>query len=141
MAKDPDKAASKELKVAKGTTFKICSCIDPETGKNISKTCPKLRRPHGDGRQRWSTTHGTWAYQLELPAHADGKRRSPLRRSGFATLEDAEAELDHARGLLALDNDPAVRRQITKLMLSVLKDTKTCPTPKRCGARSAPAKT
>ncbi|MFG1711322.1 tyrosine recombinase XerC [Nonomuraea sp. M3C6] len=62
-----------------------------------------------------------------MPAHADGKRRTPLRRSGFTTLEDAEAELDHARGLLALDTDPAVRRQITKLMLSVLKDTKSLP--------------
>ncbi|MEV0386866.1 tyrosine-type recombinase/integrase [Nonomuraea sp. NPDC050643] len=126
MAQDPNTRAGNELKVAKGTTFKICTCIDPETGKNISKSCPKLRRTHAGGG-RWSTTHGTWGYQLELPAHADGKRRNPLRRSGFATLEEAEAELDHARGLLALDNEPAVRRQITKLMLSVLKDTKHLP--------------
>ncbi|MEV6986768.1 tyrosine-type recombinase/integrase [Sphaerisporangium sp. NPDC051017] len=119
---------SKELStVAKGTTFKTCACKEPATGKRLGKTCPRLRRPHGDGGQRWSTTHGSWGYQLELPAHADGKRRSPLRRSGFATLEDAEAELDHARGLLALDNDPAVRRQIIKLMLSVLKDIKRLP--------------
>ncbi|SEH02425.1 Site-specific recombinase XerD [Nonomuraea solani] len=128
MAKDPNTTAGRELNVAKGTTFKICSCIDPVTGKNISKSCPKLRRTHGDGGGgRWSSTHGTWGYQLELPANADGKRRNPLRRSGFATLEDAEAELDHARGLLALDADPAVRRQITKLMLSVFKDTKRLP--------------
>ncbi|WP_177227727.1 tyrosine-type recombinase/integrase [Nonomuraea pusilla] len=127
MAKDPQRTAAKAPRVAKGTTFKICSCIDPVTGKNISKTCPKLRRTHGDGGTRWSTTHGTWGYQLELPAQADGRRRNPLRRSGFTTLEDAEAELDHARGLLALDNEPAVRRQITKLMLSVLKDTKRLP--------------
>lgn len=127
MAKDPERTAAKEPKVAKGTTFKICTCIDPETGKNISKTCPNLRRTPGDGGGRWSTTHGTWGYQLELPTHADGRRRTPLRRSGFATLEDAEAELDHARGLLALDDEPAIRRQITKLMLSVLKDTKRLP--------------
>ncbi|MGW4801323.1 site-specific integrase [Nonomuraea sp. NPDC004297] len=127
MAKHPNTTMGREPSVAKGTTFKICSCIDPLTGKNLSKTCPKLRRPHGDGGGRWSSSHGRWGYQLELPAHADGKRRNPLRRSGFATLEQAEAELDHARGLLALDNDPAVRRQITKLMLSVLKDTKTLP--------------
>ncbi|TDD21624.1 hypothetical protein [Nonomuraea diastatica] len=42
-------------------------------------------------------------------------------------MEDAEAELDHARGLLALDDDARVRRQITELMLSVLKDTKRLP--------------
>ncbi|MFF0861423.1 hypothetical protein ACFYUV_06700 [Nonomuraea sp. NPDC003560] len=119
--------AGREAKVAKGTTFKICACVDPETGKNISKTCPKLRTGHASGGRRWSSTHGTWAYQLELPAHADGRRRTPLRRRGFATLEEAEAELDHARGLLALDPDPAVRRQITALMLSMLKDTKSLP--------------
>ncbi|MFD9950749.1 hypothetical protein ACFWYW_27340 [Nonomuraea sp. NPDC059023] len=42
-------------------------------------------------------------------------------------MEDAEAELDHARGLLALDPDPAVRRQITALMLSVTKATQQLP--------------
>ncbi|GAA1771838.1 hypothetical protein GCM10009734_95720 [Nonomuraea bangladeshensis] len=83
--------AGREAKVAKGTTFKICACVDPETGKNISKTCPKLRTGHASGGRRWSSTHGTWAYQLELPAHADGRRRTPLRRRGFATLEEAEA--------------------------------------------------
>ncbi|MFI9552680.1 tyrosine recombinase XerC [Nonomuraea endophytica] len=119
--------AGKEPTVAKGTTYKICACIDPDTGKNIGKTCPKLRTTHANGGKRWSSTHGTWAYQLELPAHADGKRRTPLRRRGFLTLEDAEAELDHARGLLALDPDPAVRRQITELMLSVLKATMQLP--------------
>lgn len=130
MANNPSttaKAAGREPTVAKGTTHKICACIDPETGKNIGKTCPKLRVSHADGGKRWSSTHGTWAYQLELPAHADGRRRTPLRRRGFAMLEEAEAELDHARGLLALDPDPAVRRQITELMLSVIKDTAQLP--------------
>ncbi|MGW5688491.1 tyrosine-type recombinase/integrase [Nonomuraea sp. NPDC003754] len=127
MAKAPETTAAKEPNVAKGTTFKTRACKDSATGKRLGKNCPKLRRPHDDGGARWSTTHGSWGYQLELPAHTDGKRRNPLRRSGFATLEDAGAELDHARGLLALDNDPAVRRQITKLMLSVLKDAKSLP--------------
>ncbi|MGW2157511.1 hypothetical protein [Nonomuraea sp. NPDC001699] len=128
MAKKPVKpTVGNGATVARGTTHKICSCTDPETGKNIGKTCPKLRSTHTDGGQRWSSTHGTWAYQLELPAQADGRRRTPLRRRGFATLEDAEAELDHARGLLALDPDPAVRRQIAALMLSVIKDTKQLP--------------
>ncbi|WP_219508956.1 tyrosine-type recombinase/integrase [Nonomuraea ceibae] len=113
--------------VAKGATFKSCACKDPATGKRLGKSCPGLRITHSDGGQRWSSAHGTWGYQLELPAHADGKRQNPLRRRGFATLEAAEAELEHARGLLALDSDLAVRRQITALMLSVLKDTKCLP--------------
>ncbi|MGN9779833.1 tyrosine-type recombinase/integrase [Nonomuraea sp. ZG12] len=112
--------------MANGTTYKTCACKDPATGKKLGKSCPKLRRGAG-GSERWSSTHGTWAYQLELPAHADGRRRTPLRRRGFTCLEDAETELDHARGLLALDDDPAVRRQIATLMLSVLKDTKKLP--------------
>jgi integrase len=120
-------SAGKEPTVAKGTTYKTCACKDPETGRRLDKSCPRLRVAHADGGKRWSSTHGTWAYQLELPAHADGKRRTPLRRRGFVTLEDAEVELDHARGLLALDPDPAVRRRITELMLSVIKDTGQLP--------------
>ncbi|MFF4779486.1 tyrosine recombinase XerC [Microtetraspora fusca] len=112
--------------MANGTTYKTCGCRDETTGKKLGKTCPKLRRSGGN-RDRWSSTHGTWAYQLELPPHADGRRRTPLRRQGFATLEDAEAELDHARGLLALDEDLHTGRKICELMLSVLKDTKALP--------------
>ncbi|MED7930393.1 hypothetical protein SMD20_39620 [Nonomuraea sp. LP-02] len=74
MAEDAERTAVKAARVAKGTTFKICSRIDPVTGKNICKTCPELRRAHGDGGSRWSTSHGTWGYQLELPAHSDGRR-------------------------------------------------------------------
>ncbi|MBF8193042.1 site-specific integrase [Nonomuraea sp. K274] len=108
-----------------GTTFKTCSCRDEATGRKLGKACPKLRRP-GRG-EWWSSTHGRWAYQLELPAHADGRRRNPLRRRGFATLEEVEAELEHARALLALDEDPHIQRKITELMLSMLKDSKTLP--------------
>ncbi|WP_155342085.1 site-specific integrase [Acrocarpospora corrugata] len=111
--------------MANGTTFKTCACRDA-AGKRLGTTCPKLRRS-GRGGECWNSAHGRWAYQLELPAHADGRRRNPLRRSGFDTLDEAEAELDHARGLLALDDDPLVKRRITELMLSVLKDTKKLP--------------
>ncbi|PZG24206.1 site-specific integrase, partial [Spongiactinospora gelatinilytica] len=112
--------------MANGTTYKTCSCRDTATGRKLGRSCPKLRRTGGNG-QRWSSTHGRWAYQLELPPYADGRRRNPLRRSGFTTLEDAEAELDHARGLLALDDDPGVQRQITELILTTLKDTRHLP--------------
>ncbi len=57
----------------------------------------------------------------------NGRRRTPLRRHGFTTLDDAETELDHARGLLALDEDPHARRKITELILSTLKDTRALP--------------
>ncbi|GAA2890208.1 hypothetical protein [Nonomuraea rubra] len=42
-------------------------------------------------------------------------------------VEEVEAELEHACALLALDEDPHVRRKITDLVLAVLKDTKVLP--------------
>ncbi|WP_431933953.1 hypothetical protein [Nonomuraea jabiensis] len=78
-------------------------------------------------REWWSNAHGRWAYQLELSPHADGRRRNPLRRRGFATLEEVEAELGHARALPALDEDPHIQREVTDLMLSVLQDSKALP--------------
>ncbi|MGW0590068.1 site-specific integrase [Streptosporangium sp. NPDC002607] len=112
--------------MANGTTYKTCSCRDETTGRKLGKTCPRLRHPGGK-EDWWSSTHGRWAYQLELPGHADGRRRNPLRRSGFTSLEEVEAELEHARALLALDEDPHLRRKITELMLSTLKETKVLP--------------
>ncbi|MBB5779338.1 hypothetical protein [Nonomuraea jabiensis] len=122
-----------------GTTFKTCSCRDEATGKKLGKTCPKLRRPGGG--EWWSSTPGRWAYQLELPAHADGRRRNPLRRRGFATLEEVEAELEHARALLALDEDPHVQRKVTELMLWCSRTPRRCRRSKKYGARSAPDRT
>ncbi|NRQ34840.1 site-specific integrase [Nonomuraea sp. NN258] len=113
--------------MANGSTYKTCSCKDALTGKRLGKSCPKLRRTAGGGAERWNSNHGKWAYQLELPPHADGRRRNPLRRSGFTGMEEAEAELKHARALLELDEDPHVLRKITELMLSTLKDTRALP--------------
>ena len=56
---------------AEGTLFKVCRCRDPETGKPLRATCPKLRRQNGS----WNPDHGRWTYQLELPPTADGNRR------------------------------------------------------------------
>ena len=75
-----------------GTTYKQCGCRDAATGKPLGRKCPKLRRGNG-----WNPDHGTWYYQLELPPRADGTRRPPLRKGGFATKTDADAELDRAR--------------------------------------------
>jgi integrase len=80
-------------------------------GKRLGAKCPKLRRGNG-----WNPHHGTWAYQLELPPNATGKRRQ-LRRSGFDTREEAIAERDHARTLLALaGKDPAITGQVADLL-------------------------
>ncbi|WP_246266465.1 site-specific integrase [Nonomuraea typhae] len=42
-------------------------------------------------------------------------------------MEEVEAELEQARALLALDQDPHVQRKVTELMLATLKDSKVLP--------------
>ncbi|WP_239313631.1 tyrosine-type recombinase/integrase [Plantactinospora mayteni] len=93
------KPLTKELSdpMPDGSIFKRCSCRDTNTGKLIGIHCPKLRRANGS----WSSDHGHWHYQLELPKTTDGRRR-PLRRGGFNARTEAADELDQARSLLAL---------------------------------------
>ena len=62
--------------MTEGSVSKRCTCT--EGGRRLGTRCPKLRRPNGG----WNPTHGTWGYQLELPALPGNKRRQ-LRRSGF----------------------------------------------------------
>ena len=87
-----------KLTTRPGTIFKRCGCTDPNTGKRLGNACPKLRRANGS----WSPRHGTWQYRLELPARPDGRRRTPLRRGGFPTQNDAENDCEQARSLLAI---------------------------------------
>jgi integrase len=95
--------------MANGSVHKRCSCSD-NTGKRLGNRCPKLRRPGG----AWHPAHGTWAYQLELPTAG---RRTQLRRAGFTTREEAQAELDHARSLLDLAaGDAKVADQIAGIL-------------------------
>jgi len=108
---------------AKGRTFKICGCRN-ETGKRLGNRCPKLRRADG----RWSTTHGTWSYQLELPPNSDGSRRGPLRRGGYASQDAAEAEMNQVKELLAIAaDDAAIAVQIADLIVATVRATKQLP--------------
>jgi hypothetical protein len=84
--------------VPQGSVYKRCGCRDGE--HRLGARCPALRRASGT----WSSTHGTWGYQLELPPAADSRRRQ-RRRSGFATRDAAIAQRDKARGLLGLAGD------------------------------------
>jgi integrase len=97
---------------SEGSITKRCNCKDPaDTKKRLGSSCPKLRRPGG----AWSTTHGTWGFQIELPTA--GTKRRPLRRGGFDGREQARDELDRVRSLLDLaGDDPAVAVQIGDLL-------------------------
>ena len=57
-----------------GYVYKRCGCRDPETRKPFGQSCPKLRRTTGN----WSSDHGLWYYQIELP-HRPGTARRILR--------------------------------------------------------------
>jgi integrase len=89
---------------------KRCTCS--EAGRRLGVRCPKLRRPGGS----WSPHHGTWRYQLELPA-VDGRRRQ-LRRGGFPDRTAAVEERDHAKTLLKLaGHDDTLRAEIAAILL------------------------
>src|SRR5260370_24874357 len=110
--------------MAAGTTYKQCSCRD-DHGRRLGQKCARLRRANG----AWSSRHGTWYYQLELPPHPDGSRRNPLRRGGFATQDDAEQELAAARDLLAIAAPRHVegRIQIAEGIQRAVKTTRQPP--------------
>ncbi|MEV5721334.1 hypothetical protein AB0L41_46380 [Amycolatopsis mediterranei] len=67
----------------------------PETGKRLGTTCPKLKRRNGT----WSSEHGTWYFQAELPHRHDGIRRT-RRRGGYATQTQAQDVLDKMAALV-----------------------------------------
>lgn len=109
---------------AKGSTIKVCGCRDHD-GKLLGTRCPKLRRGNG----RWSSTHGTWKYQLELPPTAAGTRRNPLRRAGFVSRDAAEADMGTAKELLAIASDEPTRIQIADLIVATVRTTRALPDP------------
>jgi integrase len=98
--------------MADANVHKRCGCRDPQTREVLGSRCPKLRRTN----RSWSSTHGSWAYQLELPATAEGRRRQ-LRRAGLSARADAVRELEYARAALTLaGRDRTLRSQVADLL-------------------------
>ena len=87
----------------KDAIYKRCKCRS-EDGKELGPRCPKLRRTDGS----WNPRHGTWYYTLDLPAGAGGKRKR-MRRGGFATREEAQADRDQAKAKIRKGADPSSR--------------------------------
>jgi integrase-like protein len=89
----------------------------------MTSRCPQLRRPGGG----WSSGHGVWWYQTEIPRGADGKRRQ-LKRGGFTTAAETQAELDQLRRLLDLaGTDKDLRSQIGDLLIIAIRDGTAFP--------------
>ncbi|MCP2342037.1 tyrosine-type recombinase/integrase [Actinomadura rupiterrae] len=65
-----------------------------------------------------------------MPRKADGKRRGPLRRGGFALQDEAIGQLDRARELLNIaGDDSALAVQIADLIEATVKATEKLPDP------------
>jgi integrase len=108
-----------------GHIYKRCGCRDQTTGRALGNKCPKLRRPGG----AWSSDHGLWHCQLELPHHP-GQPRRQLRRGGYRKQSDAADQLDRARTLLDLAGRDHVRAvEIADLMQAAIKAGQPLPDP------------
>ena len=67
----------------RGSVYLRCHCRDPETGRSLGRTCPKLKaKGHAAG----------WFFRYEAPRDANGKRRRP-EMGPFPTAKAAAEEL------------------------------------------------
>jgi len=67
--------------------YRECFCRDPETGRALGRSCPKLGQKG----------HGAWYAQYEAPRGADGRRRRP-RIGPYSTKKAASDALAEAIG-------------------------------------------
>ncbi|WP_046469418.1 tyrosine-type recombinase/integrase [Allosalinactinospora lopnorensis] len=105
-----------------GSTFKRCGCRD-QNGKLLGAKCPKLKRRNGT----WSSAHGLWGYQVELPRTATGTRRQ-ARRTGMEYQQDALDEAAHVKNLLELaEGEPDTLVPIADLIQQTLKAKQPLP--------------
>jgi integrase len=112
--------------VTTGTTTKKCGCRHPVTGTRYNQKCPQLRDRSG----RWSRTHGTWHFQIELPPTAAGTRRV-LRHGPYTTQDDADNVLTAIRAALAVPDpdDTAARARVGDLIAGAIKAEESIPEP------------
>ncbi|MFJ5893825.1 tyrosine recombinase XerC [Streptomyces californicus] len=100
-----------------GGITKRCECRGPE-GRLLGTGCPQLAKK----------SHGKLLLRQELPLDAEGRRR-PFRRTGYATVTKAQADLDKLRAILDLvdaDDEDAARR-VGDLLQGVMKARKPIP--------------
>jgi integrase len=76
-----------------GGVSKRCECRSSD-GKLLGTACPQLAKKN----------HGAPFVRQELPLDADGKRRQ-FRRTGYASVKEAQADLDRVRAILELPGD------------------------------------
>lgn len=93
-----------------GGVTKRCECRDT-AGKLLGAACPLLTKK----------SHGAAAIHQELPPDKDRKRRR-FRRTGYASVKDAQTDLDRIRAILDLAaGDEDAERRVGDLLANVMK--------------------
>lgn len=99
-----------------GGISKRCECRGPD-GKRLAGRCPQLTK----------RSHGANELHQELPPDAEGRRRR-FRRTGYATVKDAQADLDKLRAILDLPGDDEdAQRRVGDLLQNVMRDRRDIP--------------
>lgn len=92
-----------------GGVTKRCECRGAD-GKLLGNACALLARKN----------HGAPYIRQELPLDAEGKRRQ-FRRTGYASVKDAQADLDRVRAILDLPGDDEdAQRRVGDLLQNIM---------------------
>lgn len=93
-----------------GSIYRRCECRGDD-GKLLGNSCPKLKKK----------SHGSVGLRQELPPDADGKRRT-FRRTGYASVSEAQGDLSRLQAILDLPGDDAdEQRRVGDLLADVAK--------------------
>ncbi|MBF9134752.1 hypothetical protein I0C86_38355 [Plantactinospora sp. S1510] len=95
---------------------KRCYCKD-ESGRRLGARCSRLKLASG----AWSSGHGVWAFQIELPPAPGGRRRILRRVSNTqpGARADVAAELARVCELMSLaDGDEALADEIAEVLMA-----------------------
>ncbi|MET7694856.1 site-specific integrase [Streptomyces sp. NPDC005483] len=99
-----------------GGITRRCECRG-EDRKRLGQDCPQLAKRN----------HGTYQLRQELPAAADGTRRT-FRRTGYDKVTDAQGDLDKVRAILDLaGDDEHYGYQVSDLLAQVMRERVAIP--------------
>lgn len=99
-----------------GSITKRCECRDDD-GKRLGTKCSRLSKRN----------HGNHQLRQELPNDERGNRRT-FRRTGYASVKEAQADLDRIRALLDIaEDDEEAGRRIGDLLAGLMRDRKPIP--------------
>jgi integrase len=101
-----------------GSITRRCNCRDANR-KRLGSKCPQLAKRN----------HGTYQLQQEIPPGEDGTRRT-FRRTGYASVKDAQSDMDKVRALLDLAGDDAdAQRRVGDLLAELSSSREALPDP------------